>query len=231
MFKLKNLVKQNNVRLLVFDMAGTTVDEGGIVYQTLFDTFKQYRVNVNKEDIYKWHGRNKNEVLSEYLHKRKSLEGHEEFPIIEKGLHDSFEKNLRERYFTSSSIKLIDDNMPELFNNIRKKDIKIALNTGYSKSIQESIIKKLNMNEFIDTYISSEEVKYGRPYPYMIYKLMEKYEIDNPLKVVKFGDTRNDILEGINARCWSVGVLSGADGKNKLSEADVIINSVMDMDI
>ena len=73
MFKLKNLVKQNNIRLMVFDMAGTTVDEGGIVYQTLFDTFKQYRVNVNKEDMYKWHGRNKNEVLSEYLRNRKSL--------------------------------------------------------------------------------------------------------------------------------------------------------------
>ena len=121
--------------------------------------------------------------------------------------------------------------MPELFNSIRKRDIKIALNTGYSKSVQESIIKKLNMYEFIDDYISSEEVKYGRPYPYMIYKLMEKHEIDNPQKVVKFGDTRNDILEGINARCWSVGVLSGADGKNKLTEADVIIDSGMNINI
>ena len=49
------------------------------------------------------------------------------------------------------------------------------------------------MDELIDMYISSE-VKYGRPYPYMIYNLMEN-DIQNPKSVIKFGDTKNDILE------------------------------------
>ena len=58
------------------------------------------------------------------------------------------------------------------------------------------------MNEFIDDYISSEEVKYGRPYPYMIHKLMERNNIINSQNVIKFGDTNNDVLEGINANCF-----------------------------
>ena len=120
--------------------------------------------------------------------------------------------------------------MPDLFNNLRKNDIKIALNTGYSKEIQENIINKLHMNEFIDGYISSEDVRYGRPYPYMIYKLMEKFEIENSRQVIKIGDTENDILEGKNARCFTIGVLSGADDKEKLIKSNYILNSVMNLE-
>ena len=63
-------------------------------------------------------------------------------------------------------MKFIDDKMPDLFNSLREKNIKIVLNTGYSKEIQTSIIEKLHMNECIDDYISSEEVQRGRPYPH-----------------------------------------------------------------
>ena len=55
------------------------------------------------------------------------------------------------------------------------------------------------MNEFTDDYISSEQVKFGRPYPYMIYNLMERHRLSSI--VMKFGDTQNDILEGLNAHC------------------------------
>ena len=86
------------------------------------------------------------------------------------------------------------------------------------------------MDELIDMYISSEEVKYGRPYPYMIYHLMEKCGIQNPKSVIKFGDTKNDILEGLNAQCLaSVGVLSGADEETHLNEGHHILDSVMDI--
>ncbi len=230
MFKMSSHASRGPIRMLIFDMAGTVINEEGIVYKTLYNTMMDYRLDVNKEDMYKWHGRNKYEVLTEYLKKDNSLKLHESFTILEEGLHDSFDYNLKERYFSSSnSIKLMDEKIPELFNKIRERNIKIALNTGYGKDIQEAIIKKLNMTEFVDDYISSEEVKYGRPYPYMIYRLMEEHGIDMPTKVVKFGDTQNDIMEGKNAGCWSVGVLSGSDGADRLIGADAIINSVMNI--
>ena len=220
-----------NVNLLVFDMAGTTINEKGIVYQTLYDTIKNFGLNISKNDINNWHGSNKYEVLNHYLTNDKDV-SLEIRKCIQEQLHSNFDNNLKERYFTSDNIELIDPQLPELFHKIRKKDIKISLNTGYSKEIQESIIKKLNMNEFIDDYISSEEVAFGRPYPYMIYNLMEKNNIQCIQSVMKFGDTNNDILEGLNAGCLStIGVLSGADKKDKLTNADHILESIMDIDI
>ena len=83
------------------------------------------------------------------------------------------------------------------------------------------------MNEFIDDYISSEEVPKGRPYPFMINTLMERNGIENPNEVIKFGDTKVDVLEGINANCLaSVGVLSGADKENMLTNSTIVIEDV-----
>lgn len=93
-----------------------------------------------------------------------------------------------------------------------------------------AIIDKLKLDSFIDDFISSEEVKIGRPYPYMIHKLMERNNIKNSKEVIKFGDTQNDVLEGLNANCFaSVGVLSGAESRNQLKNADFVVNSVMDI--
>ena len=88
------------------------------------------------------------------------------------------------------------------------------------------------MNEFIDNYISSEQVKLGRPYPYMINRLMTMNDISNPYNVIKVGDTENDILEGLNAECGlSIGVLTGVGNIHDLSKSHLIMNSVMDLKI
>lgn len=231
--KLSNYQKiiYKDIKMLVFDMAGTTLNEKGIVYETLYDTMKNFGLNIKKEDISKWHGANKYEVLNNYLTNDENV-SKEIKRCIKEQLYSNFDHNLKERYFSSSNIELIDKNLPELFDNIRMKNIKISLNTGYSKEIQDSIIKKLNMKEYIDDYISSEEVKFGRPYPYMIYKIMERNNIKSVNNVIKFGDTQNDVLEGLNANCASVGVLSGADTKEKLikSRPTHILKSIMDIE-
>lgn len=229
-------VCSKDIKLLIFDMAGTTVNEHGIVYQTLYDTLQNYGINVSIKDIEKWHGANKYQVLEHFLNIsfNKSLYNpsnyHKTFEKERNRLNNTFNRNLKERYFETDNISLIDERVPELFNELRKQDIKIALNTGYNKEIQTSIIKKLHMNDFIDGYVSSEEVPKGRPYPYMINKLINDLDVENSKQVVKIGDSAIDILEGRNAKCLlSIGVLSGADGKDKLKDADFLLNSVIDL--
>lgn len=217
-----------NIKMAVFDMAGTTVYEHGIVYNTLHSTMNQFGLTVNKKDVQKWHGINKYEVLDHFLLRENKYK--KDTITLQNELYKLFEYNLKREYFESSKISLIDDKLPLLFKKLRQKDIKIALNTGYSVDIQIAIIDKLKMDYYIDDFISSEEVKKGRPYPYMIHKLMERNNIKNSKEVIKFGDTKNDVLEGLNANCFaSVGVLSGADTKDELKNADLIVDSVMDI--
>ena len=88
------------------------------------------------------------------------------------------------------------------------------------------------MNEFIDDYISSEEVPNGRPYPYMIKELMKRHNIIDSKQVIKIGDSTNDILEGKKANCFkSIGVLTGAETEEQLlnAGADLILNNIIDL--
>lgn len=224
----------SNIKMLVFDMAGTTINEHGIVYQIMSNTLSEYGLGVKPGEIEKWHGANKSEVFNHFLNKSDIFKMHSETyqNNFRKDIYSKFYKSLEEEYFTSNKISLIHENLPNIFNNIREKGIKITLNTGYNKSIQTAIIDKLGMNEFIDDYISSEEVSKGRPYPYMIHTLMERNNIEKTNQVIKFGDTKNDILEGINARCLaSIGVLSGADNYQTLSNSTIIIDDITKIEL
>ena len=219
-FKLKN------IKMLVFDMAGTTINESGIVYQTLYSTMKDFGLNVPKGDQKFWHGADKKEILDNYL-----VDNNVMTRPIQQDLHTKFFNNLKEQYFESDNIELIHPKLPELLTTIRENDIKVTLNTGYNREIQNSIIHKLNMTDYISDYVCSEDVSRGRPYPYMIYKLMERNDIVNAKQVVKVGDTQKDIFEGINAGCFSsIGVLSGIGIKETLRSSDFILDSVMNLD-
>ena len=104
-----------NVKMLVFDMAGTTINEKGIVYNTLYDTMKDYGLNVERYEMHMWHGANKYEVLNHYLGEK--YKGDDKISTdIREQLYTNFDNNLKERYFSSFDMKFIDDKMPDLFN-------------------------------------------------------------------------------------------------------------------
>ena len=60
---IKN-IKYNNVKLF-FDI--WEQPEQHIVYETLYTTMNNYGSSVSRNDIQKWHGANKYEVLNNYL--------------------------------------------------------------------------------------------------------------------------------------------------------------------
>lgn len=222
-----NLLKFKNVKLAVFDMAGTTVKENGIIYETLYNTLKLFDYDVDKKDMKKWHGLNKYQVLDKYLNKNNRYSEKHKINV-----YKTFEGNLQQEYFFSDKISLMDEKMPEKFNYLRSRGIIIGLNTGYPRVIQNEIMKKLHMDEFVNSFVSSEDVKLSRPFPYMIYNLMEKHDIKSAKQVVKVGDTTNDIWEGLNAGCLkSIGVLSGAETKEELEKAgaNIVLNNVMEL--
>jgi phosphonatase-like hydrolase len=218
------------VKLLVCDMAGTTVNERGIVYKTLYETIKGYDIYIEPEEMKSWYGINKTQVLEHFLDRDTEYKDNKEAILPQ--MLNSFKKNLKNNYSKDGSISLIDNELPQLFNEFRSKGIKIALNSGFSVDIQRELIKNLKMDTFIDEFISSEEVPHGRPEPYMIEELMKRCDISDSNQVIKIGDSINDILEGKNAKCYaSIGVLSGAENMDNLinNGADAVIESVMSL--
>lgn len=87
------------------------------------------------------------------------------------------------------------------------------------------------MQDFCDAWVCAENVKLGRPYPYMTQLAMQRTETLDVRRVAKAGDTTRDIEEGLYSGAGlTIGVLTGAADKETLNAAgaDIVLDNIVD---
>ena len=90
---------------------------------------------------------------------------------------------------------------------IRARGYSIGSTTGYPRSVGEIAARRaIEQGYEPDVMICADEVPAGRPEPWMLLRAMEALRAYPPHFVVKVGDTKADIDEGLNAGTWTVGV-------------------------
>lgn len=222
------MLKLENIELVVFDMAGTTVDEGGVVYQTLDRILREEGADYAAEDFNHWHGANKVEVVRHFL-----LGGQAPAAEVDR-VYGRFQTELKAAYFgPASPVKPITGAV-DCFERLRAAGVKVALDTGYPRPLAQALVDHNGFGPHIDALIVSEDVGAGRPFPYMIHALMKQLGLMDVRRVAKAGDTARDMEEGVNAGCGLVvGVLSGADEEATLraAGAHVVIASVAEIGV
>jgi len=222
-----------NIDLVVYDMAGTVVEEGGVVYKTLRRVMVEDGMDVSEEAIHPWHGARKESVI-EHFAKLDATPEHEIEGRVQK-ISAAFETAIMDAYFgTESKVAHIDKDLMKYLRKMKMAGIKIGFDTGYPADIQNGLVKKLGFETVVDSYISSYDVPEGRPYPYMIHHLMERTGVMSCARVAKMGDSARDMEEGRNAGCGVVvGVLSGADTAEDLlaAGADIVVPNVTDLPV
>lgn len=222
-----------NYQLVVFDIAGTTVLDRGNVAHSFIDAFRQNGIEVEESEVKKVMGWRKIDAIRLLLEKYHPQPGKSEDSLIEK-IHDKFIGNMIRFYEEDAEIKPLPF-AEELFDKCRQHGVKIALNTGFTRSITDTILKRLHWNNGgsrIDYVIASDEVPEGRPYPFMIETIMQQLEISDSSRVVKIGDTEVDVQEGRNAQCGLVvSVTTGAYTRQQLEKykPDHIIDSLSEL--
>eukprot|EP01013_Petalomonas_cantuscygni_P040056 TRINITY_DN71805_c0_g1_i1.p1 TRINITY_DN71805_c0_g1~~TRINITY_DN71805_c0_g1_i1.p1 ORF type:complete len:251 (+),score=47.87 TRINITY_DN71805_c0_g1_i1:96-848(+) len=232
-------LRSRDIKLLVCDMAGTTVDEGGIVYQALRKAMTTNGLLISEADIHPWHGAEKKAVMSHFVRRHMSLGDSTDLPPEATNLVSQIDKSFLDivetAYFApESKMSLISADLPEYLRAVRAAGIKVALNTGYPPHLQKAIMDRLDMHELVDGAISSGDVTAGRPWPYMIHRLVERFHLSSTREVAKAGDSVNDVLEGRNAQCGlTIGVLSGADDAAALQNAgaDIIVRDITEVPV
>jgi phosphonatase-like hydrolase len=196
------------IQLVVFDLAGTTVDDRGMVLKCFVETVRAYDLQSTPEELNALMGLNKREVLGTLAGRRYSPGSPEAEQLADDAL-----ANFVERMSAAYDRHLVPiPGAEETFAFLRARGIKIATDTGFDATIGGLIMQRLKWPErFIDMAITSSDVPRGRPAPYMIFRIMEQIGILDVHKVMKVGDSPADMEEGFNAGCGEVvGVLSGA---------------------
>jgi phosphonatase-like hydrolase len=221
-----------NYSLVVFDMAGTTVLDKGDVADSFIRAFQQFGIEVPEADINKVMGWRKKDAIQSLLSKYHSVTEKIDEVLVDQ-IHDVFIDNMVSFYERDEDLQPMQ-HAEELFATLKEKNIKVALNTGFTRRIADVILRKLDWNNhaLIDYVIASDEVPEGRPYPFMIQQLMQESGVTNAARVVKVGDTEVDVQEGRNAGCGLVvSVTTGAYTKEQLQnyQPDHIIDSLSEL--
>ncbi len=217
------------IAMVVFDMAGTTVDEGNVVYRTLHKAIEKVCPNVSFEDVLMLGaGKEKLQAI------RETLSG-SNISLNEATIQEIFKDFLGLLDIAYANLIVVPTNNTErLFNALRTKDIKVVLNTGYNTVTATSLLNKLNWVKGVqyDLLVTSSDVKNNRPMPDMILYAMDKLNITDASTVIKVGDSTIDIEEGRNAGCkYNIGVTTGAHTKAQLESAnpDYIFDNIYDI--
>jgi len=148
-------------------------------------------------------------------------------------IHSRFIQTMVEYYQQSKDLQPLPF-AEKLFEQLQANGIKVALNTGFTREIADTILQRLNWQPGgkIDAIVASDEVPEGRPASFMIEKIMRQFSISNPASVAKVGDTEVDVLEGRNAHCGLViGVTTGAYTREQLEsyKPDHIIDNLSEL--
>ncbi len=212
--------------LAVFDLAGTTVfDEGDVVAHALRSALiDEAQLETTIEQINRVMGIAKPLAIASLLRDAERIADQPDpadqaqAAALVARIHQRFVRGMIDHYRQSPSVC----EMPgatQTFQRLRSNGIKVALNTGFSRDITDTILNRLGWSEriVIDASITSDEVPEGRPAPFMIHRLMERLGVNDVRRVVKIGDTPSDLHEGTRAGCGRVvGVTNGSHTREQL---------------
>ena len=209
------------VALVVFDIAGTTVQDNGEVAASFQKSLKAFGHTIPIEKINPLMGYKKTEAIEKLLNEFETEKEKVSNDYILK-IHQLFLETMIAYYSTVKQVKPLPF-AEEVFAGLKDRSISIGLDTGFYKEITNIIIERLGWikDNKVNHIISSNEVIAGRPFPYMIQELMLKAKVKHSRKVIKVGDTEVDINEGKNAGClYSIGITTGAFTAEELAVCD-----------
>jgi phosphonatase-like hydrolase len=233
-----NIVYQNNferikfiamIKMVVFDIAGTTIDENNVVYKTLRKAIKEAGFDFTLDQVLaEGAGKEKRQAIKDIL-KMYAGNSNDE---LSAAIYQNFITQLAKAY-EDLDISPVDG-AEILFHFLRQRNILVVLNTGYNDQTARTLINKLGweVGGTIDGLITASDVPNNRPMPDMILLAMKKFGITDPKEVIKVGDSMIDIEEGKNAGCrLNIGITTGAHTPEQLLAAnpDFVIHNLLEL--
>tara|TARA_R110000868_G_scaffold34421_1_gene124324 strand:- start:24236 stop:24916 length:681 start_codon:yes stop_codon:yes gene_type:complete len=218
-----------SIELVVFDMAGTTVNEDNVVYKTLQQAINKKQYNLSLDFVLEHGaGKEKHQAIKDILAVKTGEEQNDAALEIFKDFRKLLEAAYENLDVTTYA------GVEDLIDFLRKENIKVALNTGYDTNTAQFLLDKMKwkLGLQFDVLVTADDVQLGRPNPDMIFEAMKILQITDASKVIKAGDSIIDIEEGKNALCGiTIGVTTGAHTRKQLALArpTYILDSLLEL--
>lgn len=203
------------VRLAALDIAGTTVEEGGVVYAVMRDAVERDTGRAVPDAVLsRWSGTGKREGIEGILRELG------EDPARTGRIFEAFSADLDAAYAAEPPTLL--PGVRETVDALRAAGTAVVLQTGYTRDVAHDLLDVVGwrVGEDVDGLVTVEDVRRSRPSPYLVFRAMELADVQDVAEVLVAGDTVNDLLAGIRSGArWVVGVLTGAHTAAELGTA------------
>jgi phosphonatase-like hydrolase len=216
------------IELVVLDMAGTTVEDGGLVEQAFTTAIGVAGVSESDEryagmldHVRKTMGQSKITVFRTLL---GGDEGAAQGANAE--FQRAYEKLIADGHCTPIA------GAEDTIRGLRDGGIRVAFTTGFAPSTQHAILGALGWENLADLVLAPGEGVRGRPYPDLVLTAALKLEVTDVRRIAVAGDTPSDVLTGVRSGASVVaGVLTGAGRADDLAAAGAthVLDSVRDL--
>ncbi|MFO0745767.1 MAG: phosphonoacetaldehyde hydrolase [Myxococcota bacterium] len=212
------------IRAVIFDWAGTTMDFGCMAPPDAFcEVFRRHGVAVTIEEA----------RIPMGAHKRVHISRIGALPRVAAAWRAAHGRDFGE----ADVDRLFEDFVPiqldilpryadlvpgalEAVAACRAKGLKIGSTTGYTLAMNTLLRAEAERRGYVpDAMVCADEVPEGRPAPWMCLENAKRLGVYPMAALIKVGDTLPDMLEGLDAGMWAIG-LAVTGNEVGLSQAD-----------
>ncbi len=222
-------MSSNRVNLVVLDMAGTTVADGGLVEQAFAAAAEELGVVAGTADF---------DSKLDYV---RATMGESKISVFRHLFADETKAQRANTAFEEAYGDLVDAGriagLPGARETVEKLTADgrtVVLTTGFARVTQDAILAALGWQDLVGlTLCPADAGGRGRPYPDMVLTaFLRTGAVASVTDVAVVGDTSYDMLSGVRAGAGVVaGVLTGAHGRTRLEAhgAGHVLGSVAEL--
>jgi phosphoglycolate phosphatase len=214
----------DGIRLVVLDMAGTTVADSGLVEQAFAAAARRLGADPG----------------SMVDHVRATM-GESKISVFRHLFGEETRAQQANKAFEEAYAELVDagrvEALPgarEAIEELEAQGRTVVLTTGFARTTQDAILAALGWQDLVQlTLCPADAGGRGRPYPDMVLTaFLRTAAADGVHQIAVVGDTSYDMLSGVRAGAGLVaGVLTGAHGADALRAAGAthVLDSVREL--
>lgn len=206
-----------DIRLVVLDMAGTTVADGGLVERAFDAAARALGVEPGTPDH------------AEKLDYVRATMGESKISVFRHLFGDENRARHANTTFEKAYGELVDGGLiapvpgaREAVEELTADGRTVVLTTGFARVTQDAVLDALGWHDLVPlTLCPADAGGRGRPYPDMVLEaFLRTKAADAVRQVAVVGDTSYDVLSGVRAGAGLVaGVRTGAHGDGAFREA------------
>jgi HAD superfamily hydrolase (TIGR01509 family) len=183
-------------RALLFDLDGTLAETDSLHLPTWVDVLRPYGIEVD-EEFYKARisGRSNFKIVEDLLPDLSAEEG--------RGLADAKEASFRERTHELEPLPGLVDFMQEA----KRRGLSMVLVTNAPEENVEALLLALELGDFFDEIVLSDEVGHVKPDPAPYEAALAKLGVV-PEEALAFEDSTSGIASAVGADVQTVGIAS-----------------------